>query len=671
MATQSDRPFVCANRSSASHPAIDLRLMCGICGYTGSEVDGLLGRMTEVIRHRGPDADGQWHGAGMHLGSRRLRVVDLAGGDQPIFDEDRSLVVVFNGEIYNHAPLRHELEAAGHRFATRSDTEVIVHLYEQYGLDCASHLNGMFAFALWDTRRRRLLLARDPVGIKPLLYAWNGRELIFGSEAKSVLLHPSLRPELDRKALHDLLNVRFVPGPRTLFRGIRQLPAGHLLVVEQGRPPQERRYHEWRLRADREISPGEAAEGFLEILSRAMERQMVADVPLGLYLSGGLDSSALLAAASAKRQASGISTFTLGLGEPTDETADAAIVARHFGSDHRQTTISARPLELLPRIIYHAEMPKVNAPQGYYLSRFAREHVTVALSGLGGDELFFGYELYRYLWPGRLLVDSPLAGILGRLSPPVDALAQAFDRAAGLRAENSRRALELAASGGDALRYYATLRNGWDLGRATAEKLYAEDWRRGLEHTTRESLAPLFDRPDLALAEQVQWAELRGKMVDDFLLNEDRMSMACSLEVRVPLLDLEMVDFALSLPFRVKHEGRRLKPVMKKALRPLLPASILGKRKWGFTFDPYEQFRKDLRPLAEQELSEAFLREQGIFDPLFVRKILDHPPTRKLHWHYFMLWQILGFKIWQEIFLEGRDWREIEARLAGSRSEGD
>ncbi len=645
--------------------------MCGICGYTGPELPGVLVRMSEAIRHRGPDALGTLEREEVHLACRRLRVLDLESGDQPIYNESGRVGVVYNGEIYNHRELRRELEAAGHRFATRSDTEVLVHLYEEHGDAFVERLDGMFAFALHDAARRRLLLARDPVGIKPLVYRWTGRHLVFGSEVKALLAHPEVAAALDPEALHLLLNVRFVPGPRTLFAGVRQVPPGHRLLFERGEPRLER-FHRWRFaegggRAGR-LSPEEAAEALRPALVRAVERQLVADVPVGVFLSGGLDSTSVVAAASrgGHRGHGGrpLETFCLGFGEPRDELDDAAAVAAFFGTHHRATTLAPDALALYPRIVYFAEAPKVNAAQGYYLSRFVREHATVALSGLGGDELFLGYDIYRYLWPGRWTIDGPASRLAAAVSRPLDGLALAVHRAGGLRAEVARRAVELAASGGDPLRYYLTLRNGWDLGPAIARELYAPAWRERLSMDTREAFAPFFDRPDLPLVEQVQWAELRAKMVDDFLANEDRMSMASSLEVRVPLLDREIVELALSLPLAVKFEGRRPKPVLRHALEPWVPRRVLAKPKWGFTFDPYEQLGKDLGALCERELSRAFLEEQGIFQYRFVRSILDARPSRRLRWHYFMLWQILGLKLWQEIFVEGRSWREVEERIA-------
>jgi asparagine synthase (glutamine-hydrolysing) len=634
--------------------------MCGICGYTGAEIPGLLGRMTERLRHRGPDSAGYLEADGVHLGARRLRVLDLETGDQPIHNEDGTVGVVFNGEIYNFAVLRAELERAGHRFRTRSDTEVLVHLYEEEGIAGLARLDGMFAAALYDRPRRRLVVARDPVGIKPLLFRWDGRVLVFASEAKSVLLHPAVAAELDPDALHLLLNVRFVPAPRTMFRGVEQLLPGHALVLEEGGLRQEA-FHRWPDEPPLDCTSDEAADALLATLRGAVRRQLVADVPVGIFLSGGLDSSGVVAAA-ASGGAHDLRTFTLGFNEPTDELADAERVARHFGTRHSATVVDAQPLRLYPRVVYHAEQPKVNATQGFYLSRFARREVTVALSGLGGDELFLGYDIYRYLWPAELA-----SGRGGAALGPAMAAARWLGRRldGGLRSEKARRGLHHLGAAADPLRTYLTLRNAWDLpGASLAGRLYTDGWRRRVQVSTAEAFAPLFDRPDLPVVTQVQRAELRGKLVDDFLLNEDRTSMASSLEVRVPFLDLEMVRFARRLPLSVAFEHHRLKAVLRRALAPLLPPETLRKPKWGFTFNPYEQFRATLRPLWARELSPAYLRAQGIVRPEFVAAVLAARPSPLLRWHYFLLWQLFGLKLWQELFLEGRAYEDLEERLA-------
>jgi asparagine synthase (glutamine-hydrolysing) len=637
--------------------------MCGICGYTGAELPGLLGRMTDRLRHRGPDAAGFLEADDVHLGARRLRVVDLATGDQPIFNEDGTIGVVFNGEIYGFAPLREELERAGHHFRTRSDTEVLVHLYEQEGIAGFARLDGMYAAALYDRPRRRLVVVRDPMGIKPLCFRWDGRTLVFASEVKSVLLHPAVVADLDPDALHLLLNVRFVPAPRTLFRGVEQLLPGHALVLEGGTLRQER-FHRWPEDPLFPGTPEDAAAELLVCLRGAVERQLVADVPVGIFLSGGLDSSAIVAAA-ATAGARDLHTYTLGFNEPTDELADAELVARHFGARHSATTVDAQPLRLYPRVVWHAEQPKVNATQGFYLSRFAREQVTVALSGLGGDELFLGYDIYRYLRP--LEVGS---GPLGPAVSPAAAAARWLGPRlpGGPRLDNARRGLSLLGAAADPLATWLTLRNAWDLpGDRMAARLYTDSWAGSVGVTTADALAPLFDRPELPVVTQVQRAELASKLVDDFLLNEDRTSMASSLEVRVPFLDLEVVRFARRLPLPIAFEGHRPKALLRRALAPLLPPETLRKRKWGFTFNPYEQIRGGgLRALWQRELTPAFLRQQGIVRPEFVAGVLAARPSPLLRWHYFTLWQLFGLKLWQELFLDGRPYEAIEERLAAA-----
>ena len=338
-------------------------------------------------------------------------------------------------------------------------------------------------------------------------------------------------------------------------------------------------------------------------------------------------------------------------------------MAAFFGTDHQATTLAPDALALYPRIVYFAEAPKVNAAQGYYLSRFVREHVTVALSGLGGDELFLGYDIYRYLWPGRWTIDSPASRLAAASRGPWTAWLRRPPRGrpAG---RGARRAVELAASGGDPLRYYLTLRNGWDLGPAIAGELYAPAWRERLAMATRDAFAPFFDRPDLPLVEQVQWAEFRAKMVDDFLANEDRMSMASSLEVRVPLLDREIVELALSLPLAVKFEAGGPSPCCAMPWRPGCRGGSSPSPSGASPSIRTSSWQGPGRPVRARA-DPGLPGGTGNLPPRFVRSILDARPSPRLRWHYFMLWQILGLKLWQEIFVEGRSWQEIEEGSPG------
>ncbi len=630
--------------------------MCGICGYAGwpapaEGAETLLGTMTDALRHRGPDSAGHLVDADVALGMRRLRVIDLETGDQPLFNEDRSVATVFNGEIYNYRELRRELEGKGHRFRTRSDTEVIVHLYEELGDAFASRLSGMFAIALWDTRRRRLLLIRDPVGIKPLLYWQRDGLLLFGSEAKALFQHPACDPALDRQGLHYLLNLRYVPGQTTLFRGVRKLPPGSCLTWSEG-ATRLSRYHRFEF----DIERGRSRQQWLQDVDQAMDtatkRHLISDVPLGVYLSGGIDSSALVAYACARRDAP-LETFALGFREGTDENADARFVADHFGTHHRDEYVSLTPLESLPAVIGAMEEPKINQLQGYLLSGFARRYVTVILSGLGGDELFGGYVTNRFLEVGGLLhrfAHAPL-GSLGRGA--ARGLFRLGNAVGALSLDEYRRGAQMLLSAGDPEDFYLILRNAWDLDAGAFRNIYAPGVDVGGLCCTKEYFRGQFRNRDLTFLEACLAAEFRTKLVDDFLLNEDRTSMAHSLESRVPLLDHELVQLCLRMPGELKVHRGRLKVLMKEALQHRLPRQTLQKKKWGFAFNPYEQYRKDLKGVAQRVLTERRVREQGLFNYSYIQRILAAPSSPRLRWHYAYLWLLVGFDVWQRIFIDG------------------
>ncbi len=629
--------------------------MCGISGTAGFGSSSALRRMAEAIAHRGPDEEGYYEDPErqVFLASRRLSILDVEGGRQPVYSEDRRVVAVHNGEIYNFRELRRELEARGHTVRGRGDSEVIPHLYEEYGESFPLHLDGMFAIALWDLDAGKLLLCRDHVGIKPLHLWRRGSRLAFASEVKALLALDGLEAALDLRSLHFLLNIRFIPGRSTLFRDIRRLEPGSLIVWQDGEL-RERRF--WRLEVEPDPSirrPEECVERTRELLERAVRKQLVSDVPLGLYLSGGIDSSTLVAMAS--RAAAGVETYTLGFDEPTDELVDARAVAEAFGTRHHEAVIDFDALSVFPQVTWAVEEPKENAIQLYLLSRYASRHVKVALSGLGGDELFGGYRIFDYLRP-----TVAWQRILGRrfhqhLLRPVGSLLAAIAGSLGsMRWDLARRGLDYAFSIGLPVRSYLLLRNMWEHDRRLFRAIYAPAAQASIERGVEEFFAPLFERPHADVREDVLRTEFAYKMVDDFLLNEDRTSMANSLEVRVPFLDLELVEFAFSIPAAVKFGNGELKTVLKRAMRGILPPPTLAKPKWGFTFDAYLQFRKDLRELGRRELGEEFLAEQGIFNPRFVRAVLDHPPHPAMRWHYFLLWLILGVKVWQRLFIEGR-----------------
>jgi asparagine synthase (glutamine-hydrolysing) len=627
--------------------------MCGVAGMAGVDADeGIVRRMSASIRHRGPDEEGCWSAPGISLGHQRLSIIDLSTGRQPIANEDGSIRIVYNGEVYNYRALRQELQRKGHRFATASDTEVIVHLYEEEGPLGFARLDGIFAFAIWDARHRSLVLARDPFGIKPLHYHFDGATLRFGSEIKAIFSDPAVPRRFNAQSVHDFLNVRFVPGEATLFDGIHRLPPGHYLMWRDGKIALARY---WQLSQNEEegTSAEQWADGIRERLANAVERQLVSDVPLGLYLSGGLDSSALVAAAKPHLNGS-LRTFTLGFNEPTDELDDARLVADHFHTEHHATTLDATPLAHLPAVVWHVEEPKVNVLQGYFLARFARQHVTVALGGLGGDELFGGYDIYRYL--------APLAGLHGWMPRPVadgpmewiSRLAFAMqDRPATWRWHEHRLGVQWLAAIGRPARMYALLRNAWDFNPGLAARLYGPALRSTPFRLVEDFFAPYFGNNGVSVLSQTLRAELEQKMVNDFLVNEDRVSMAHGLEVRVPFLDRDLVSYAARIPTALKLAHGETKHLFKRAVAPWLPPAVLQKKKWGFTFSAYHQFNKDLRVVAERILTPRRVADAGWFNYEWIRAVVQHPAHPRMRWHYFMLWMMVGFEIWRQMFLAG------------------
>ena len=626
--------------------------MCGICGFAGFEDPALLKQMNAAQAHRGPDSEGYFHAPNASLAMRRLSIIDLSTGDQPIFNEDNSVAVVFNGEIYNYPELKEKLIKNGHVFATQTDTEVIVHLYEDMGEDFPTVLKGMFAIALWDKKSEKLVLVRDQVGIKPLHYHLASKNrLVFASEIKSILKFSEYTPKTNGQALHFLMNLRYVPGERTLFSGVKRLLPGHLMVW---RPDgmKIRQYHAFDFSIDQTRSEQDWMDAIHHALARAVDRHTISHVPLGVFLSGGLDSSAITAylAATGHKE---ISTFTLGFNQKSDENADAALVARHFNTSHRSTYVSADPLQRLPRVIHFMEEPKVNQLQGLLLSQYVRKYVKVALSGLGGDELFGGYISNRFIQLGNFITKAWKPG----LGPGGKRLARTLARLdlnhGDLRFNEHRRGLQMLLSTGSPEDFYLILRNAWDMDPPMWKKVYAKSYDFRDIAPTSQFFRPLFGQSDLDFLETCLKAEFLYKMTDDFLVNEDRTSMANSLEARVPLLDLDLVSLVLKMPGNLKVKGFQLKYLFKRLLAPVLPKKTLTKKKWGFAFSSYEQYKKDLRQTAFQVLTPGRIQEVGIFNPAYIQSILNAPASPRLRWHYFYLWLLVGFDIWHRIFIEG------------------
>jgi asparagine synthase (glutamine-hydrolysing) len=622
--------------------------MCGIAGFfhnhLGSPADRqVIEAMTAQLEHRGPDEAGYYVDGGVALGSRRLRVVDLEGGRQPMGNEDGSVQVVFNGEIYNHAVLRMRLEACGHRFRTRSDTEVIAHAYEEWGPNCAQRFNGMFAFAIWDSRRQRLVLARDRLGIKPL-FVYNGPDgVVFGSELKAVAIAPWVPIEWDLEAIDCFLTYEYVPAPRSVIAGIRKFPPACTGTFERGRPPAIQSY--WRLQAgDPPTSPHQAAEQLRERLAVSVERRLLADVPVGAFLSGGIDSSTIVALATERSDAP-VETFTLGFADTSyDERAHAKQVAHRFGTRHRERVVEPSAVQLAERLAWHLDEPfaDVSAFPTYLISRHARDSVTVVLSGDGGDELLAGYDQYKaHRWASRLgwLTRSGSWNLVDRLLEEVPP------------GPKKKGAVNFAKRFAQGLRYPEDLEHArWWVFAGPGERraLYSAAMREALvdhdplEHyraRLREGTTAGFT----ALQRQL-YADLTGYLPDDILTKVDRMSMAVSLEARVPFLDHEVVEHAMTIPDAWKLRGSESKWILKQAMRGLLPAEVLKKSKQGFSMPMKNWLRGPLAPMLREFTSTERLRERGWFEPAAVQQMArQHMDGTANHAH--QLWCLISLEL--------------------------
>lgn len=627
--------------------------MCGICGMAGPGADqAIVKKMIRSIAHRGPDGDGIYQGNEVFLGHRRLSIIDLVTGDQPMSNEDRTVWVVLNGEIYNFQNLRLDLEERGHRFNSRSDTEVLVHGYEEYGTDFFRRLDGIFAFALWDAGEKRLILARDYFGVKPLHYYFDGKTLRFASEIKAILQDPSVPRAPDYQSLHYFLNLRYIPGEGTLFKGIRRLFPAHYMVYENG-TMKICRYFNLEKGNIARSNEADCIEGIRHYLREAVRKQKVSDVPLGVYLSGGLDSSSLVAFMS-EVSSEPVKTFSMGFNEPTDELEDARIIAERFGTEHHEIRLSPDPLRQFPEVIWHAEEPKENILQGFLLSRFARQDVKVCLGGLGGDELFAGYELHRYVYPSNSLHQMVPGWLTSGILQPLSRFLFTVQNASGtLSLDEYRRGMQMLLSIGDPARYYLILRNVWDYDDKAYRNIYGPALSGQHLHKTHTQFDHFFSLKKDSVFEQILTAEFHTKMQEDFLMNEDRTSMANGLEVRVPFLDRDLVQFSLSIPAEMKMKGGQLKYLFRKAMTGILPEHTLMKKKWGFSFNPYYQFQKDLKDVAMRVLTKERVEERGLFNYTYLRRIIDHAPHPRLRWHYFFLWIVLGMEIWFRMFIDG------------------
>jgi asparagine synthase (glutamine-hydrolysing) len=626
--------------------------MCGIVGIVESDLTRPvpreeLTRMVRTLHHRGPDEEGSITLAGVGLGMRRLAIVDLGGGQQPFSNETDSIQLVANGEIYNFPQLRAELETLGHGFRSRSDIEVLVHAYEEWGEAFLTRLRGMFAIALWDARTRTLLAARDRAGEKPIYWTHTSRGLLLASEVKALLVRPEVRRELDVEALDQFLTYEYVLAPRTILKGIHKLPAGHYLLYRDGEVS-IRKYWDAAAVRPRAWTEDDAAEALEAALRHATVGQMMADVPLGAFLSGGIDSSSIVAfMADASMQP--VNSFSIGFEDGTyNELPYAREVARLFGTNHRERTVSPALEELFEKLIVHLDEPfaDVSLFPTYLVSCLAREHVTVALSGDGGDELFGGYDAYRaqdlatrFAWMGETLL--PAAAAVAAALPPTG-------KKKGL--VNTFKRFTLGATQAPAdLGHYRWMVY---LGPRAKRRLYAPALQDALIQSdvyrpVRDALAR-FGTDDL-LNRQL-YADLSLYLADDILFKVDRMSMATSLETRAPFLDADVMELAFSMPGRLKIRNGERKWILKRAMRGVLPERILTRKKEGFSIPMKNWLRRELQPMMRSLLSPERVRARGLFNPDEVTRLIDsHVSGRENHAH--TLFPLMVFERWCDAHL--------------------
>jgi asparagine synthase (glutamine-hydrolysing) len=629
--------------------------MCGILGFlTTRPADipelSVLRRMRETLIHRGPDDLGEYirpidgKGPFVFLGHRRLSIIDLAGGHQPVANESGSVRVIFNGEIYNFKDLRPDLEKRGHQFRTNSDTEIIVHAYEDLGEDCFRKFNGMFAIAIWDERKGKLILARDRLGKKPLYYSSLGDTFLFGSELKAVLAYPEFPRTLDRVSLLKYLFYEFIPCPHTIFKDARKLPPASFLVWERGKTKIQEYWSPFSQRSGSDgIDEVSASERMMELLRKSVQRRLIADVPLGVFLSGGIDSGAIAALAQAEVPGK-VETFSIGFEDPSfDESQYALMVSKHLGTNHHEQRMSPEDLlKIVPGLPDILDEPMADASilPTYLLSKFTRKHVTVALGGDGGDELFAGYPTYlahrfatRYGWILNPL--HPALSFFGNRLPvsdnniSFDFKVKKFLSGIGYRA-GIRNSLWLGSFGFRELETLLSpeMRDGFDQERISEE---ISGHERGF---------PLDDEMTL-----VQYLDLKMYLQESILVKVDRASMANSLEVRAPFLDHELVEFVMGLPAGWKLKGKTSKYLLKRAMQGILPDEVIQRGKKGFGVPIAKWVKGPLKDLCSEMLAPSRIRREGLFDAEFVsfllRSHLRNQRDNRKH-----LWTLLVWELW-------------------------
>jgi asparagine synthase (glutamine-hydrolysing) len=626
--------------------------MCGITGIVRADeapIDRhLLEQMNEAIRHRGPDEDGFYLNDGVGLAIRRLSIIDLKTGQQPIHNRDRSKWLVFNGEIYNYRELREKLEKLGHEFYTNSDTEAVIAAYDQYGTECPKHLRGMFAFAIWDEREKSLFLARDRVGKKPLLYAQTPNQLLFASEFSALVLHPDVSRDVDYEAIHHYLSFICVPAPLTAYRAIRKLEPAHWLLWRNGEIKTERY---WQLDFSNKVSLSEteAGERAIELLREAVRIRLMSEVPLGAFLSGGIDSSAVVAL-MAQESSDPVKTFSIGFEEQDfSELHHARRVAEYVGAEHHEFVVRPDAMEVLPMLVEHYGEPFADssAIPSYYVSRETRRYVTVALNGDGGDECFAGYERYAAMNLAQSYAAIPgvlREGVIGNAAKALPAF-----QSRGNPIGKAQRFL--AAASLSPIERYLRWISAFDEGAKLS--LYTEGFRQETANfSTPGIIAPWLAKANgSGIVDAALLTDTMTYLPNDLLVKMDIASMSVSLEARSPFLDHVLMEFAASLPEKLKLRRLTTKYLLKQVLKKLVPAENLTRRKMGFGVPIGYWFRGVMQPFLRETLLSDKALSRGLFQPEKVRRIVDEHVEHKVD-HSHRLWSLLMLELWFERFID-------------------
>lgn len=620
--------------------------------------------MSDVLVHRGPDDQGIYVKGGVGLGHRRLSIIDLEHGRQPISNRDESLWIVFNGEIYNFKSLRRDLETKGYVFKTDTDTEVILHLYAEMGERCLEKLAGMFAFAIWDDKRRRLFAARDRVGQKPLFYYRDGDSFIFASEIKAILAADGVPREIDLESVNHYLSLRFIPPPQTMLRNISKLPPGHYLTWQDGKIDIQR-YWSVSFRNKLDLSEADLVEALDEKLHAAVQSHLVSDVPVGAFLSGGMDSS-MIVAMMAGNGAERFKTFAIGSkAQDYSELPHARVVANHYGTEHLEEVVEPDLVELLPKMIWHLDEPSDPiAACMFHAAQLAAKHLKVVLGGDGGDELFAGFDRYRGV--GQIDYYNIIPSLIRNriIGPIIDAIPDSFTYksfSAKLRWVQQLSAYD------DPGRRYAEATAFFRYNHQDKRLLYSDSlWQQMSDHDSLQVIVEQYDRADADTPlDRMLYADFMTRLPEHTLMLTDRMSMAHGLETRSPFLDNDLVELLAAFPSNMKIRGKTLKYVLRKLARKYLPESILNRPKQGFMFPVAYWFRNELYEFLRTTLLESVFVREGLFRADAIEKLLeDHRANRTDN--HVRLWMLLNLEIWHEMYIESRSVESVREKIAES-----